>query len=74
MNKLNESTGMDIVQRYLWFITYGVYTHTLNDPKVIQRKATPEYIDRLIQEGMSQWPNGEQEEEEDDDDDAPRLA
>jgi hypothetical protein len=76
MKPLNESTGMDIARRYLWFITYGYYTTVLNDPQAIFGEASPEYIDQLIQQGMEEWPKGVSRPPPfvTNDDDEPRVA
>lgn len=55
---LDKSTALDLAKRYMWFIGKGVKHPTLNDPDVIYREATPEHVDRLIQEGMERWPAG----------------
>ena len=55
---LDKSTALDLAKRYMWFISKGVKHPTLNDPDVIYREASPEHVDRLIQEGMERWPAG----------------
>lgn len=55
---LDKSTALDLAKRYMWFIGKGVKHPTLNDPDVIYMEATPEHVDRLIQEGMERWPAG----------------
>jgi len=49
-------TDQEAARRYQWFCTIGYRTPFLNDPRVILDHATPEDIDRLIQEGMKRWP------------------
>jgi len=49
-------TDREAALRYHWFCTIGYSKPTLNDPRVILDHATPEDIDRLIQEGMKRWP------------------
>jgi hypothetical protein len=69
MKSLNDSTPLELIERYLWFIQRGWQETVLNDPIVItylngtgNKVPTPEYIDRLIQEGMNEWPLNEQRE------------
>lgn len=49
-------SDFDLAQRYRWFCLMGWNKPVLNDPLVVRGEATPNYIDKLIQEGMSRWP------------------
>ncbi len=49
-------TDREAALRYHWFCTIGYRTPFLNDPRVILDDASPDDIDRLIQEGMKRWP------------------
>jgi hypothetical protein len=69
MKTLDDSTPMEIIERYVWFIQRGWSETVLNDPIVITylngtstKVPTPQYIDTLIQEGMERWPIHEQRE------------
>lgn len=50
------TTDHDLAQRYRWFCIVGWKESVLNDPRVIRGEATPDDIDKLIQEGMHRWP------------------
>ena len=45
-------TEQRIVQKYVWFVTRGVYQPILNHPRVILGKATPKEVDDLIELGF----------------------
>lgn len=46
----------ELADRYRWFCTVGFKHPVLNDPKIINDTASPEYVDHLIQQGMKRWP------------------
>ena len=45
-------TEQRIIQKYVWFITRGVFQPILNDPRVIHGRATPQEVDALIEDGL----------------------